>query len=72
MHVVPGDEEVTKGFQEARKQVKKQHNYEVEKPRTSSDLKSVISNKPVGKILTAAGNSQFDCQSCMHLYFYRV
>ncbi|XP_027149358.1 inactive TPR repeat-containing thioredoxin TTL3-like [Coffea eugenioides] len=54
MHVVPGDEEVTKGFQEARKQVKKQHNYEVEKPRTSSDLKSVISNKPVGKILTAA------------------
>lgn len=54
MHVVPGDEEVTKGFQEARKQVKKQHNYEVKEPRTSSDLKSVISNKPVRKILTAA------------------
>lgn len=59
MHEVPGDEEVTKGFLEATKQVKKQHNHERKEPRTSSDLKSALRNEPIGQIVTAAGNSQF-------------
>lgn len=58
MQEVPGDEEVTRGYLEAKSQVKKQHNHERREPRTSVDLNPVLHNEHVGQIVTAAGNSQ--------------
>ncbi|KAL3504720.1 hypothetical protein ACH5RR_034561 [Cinchona calisaya] len=53
MQEIPGDE-VTKGYLEAKKQVKKEYNHETKGQRNSSDSKSVWNNDHVGQIVTAA------------------
>lgn len=62
MQEVPGDDNVTRGYEEAKQQVERERNYDNQELITSH-LKSVSRKKHLEEIITASGDSQFILQN---------